>query len=89
MATTQRHTIEIFSAGCTACREGIRTVEEFAGKEHEVKIHDMQKDSAAQRRAKELGIHRVPAVVVNGRVAQCCQTKPVDLAVIRNMIGTK
>jgi glutaredoxin 3 len=89
MAVPTRLTIEVFSAGCSACREGIRAVQELAGKDHEVRIHDMHADEAAQRRAKELGIHRVPAVVVNGKLAQCCQSRPVDPAVIRSLIGGK
>jgi glutaredoxin len=89
MATRARHTIEVFSAGCITCREGIRVVQEFAGKEHDVKIHDMHKDEEAQERARQLGIHRVPAVVVNGKLAQCCQSRPVDVAVLRSMVAGK
>ena len=61
----------------------------IAGKQHELRVHDMQVDQAAQRRAKELGVSRVPAVVVNGKLTQCCQSQPVDPAMIRSMIGTK
>ena len=32
-------------------------------------------DSSNAKRAKELGIERVPAVVVNGKLADCCQVK--------------
>ncbi len=56
---------------------------------HELKIHDMQSDKAAQQRAKELGVHRVPTVVVNGKLAQCCQSKPVDVTVIRSLMAAK
>lgn len=89
MATTSsRQTIEVFSAGCSTCQEGIRAVQELVGKEHEVKVHDMHGDRGAQQRAKELGISRVPAVVVNGRLAQCCQSKPVDVDVVRSLLYT-
>ena len=89
MAVPTRYTIEVFSADCTMCREGIRAVQELAGKEHDVTIHDMHNDQRAQARAKELGIHRVPAVVVNGKLAQCCQAGPVDIDVIRSLIQGK
>ena len=35
-----KHKIEIFSAGCHACKQTIETVKKLAG-EHEVHIHDM------------------------------------------------
>lgn len=84
MAT--RHTIEVFSAGCPACDEGIKVVREVIGKEHEIKVRDMRSDKAAQDRARQLGIRRVPAVVVDGKLAQCCDSRPVDPAVIRSLI---
>ena len=87
MATPTRHTIEVFSAGCPTCREGIRVVQELAAKDHDVRVHDVHADRAAQQRAKELGIHRVPAAVVNGTLAPCCQSRPVNPAVIRSVIG--
>lgn len=40
----------------------------------EINILDMN-DAAVSSRAKELGIARVPAVVVNGKLADCCQVK--------------
>jgi len=89
MAAPTRYTIEVFSAGCNTCREGIRVVQELAGKDHDVQVHDLQTDRAAQKRAKELGVHRVPAVVVNGKLAQCCQSRPVDPGVIRSLLGVK
>lgn len=39
-----------------------------------VKILDM-KDPNVAARAKQLGIHRVPAVVINGQLAECCSTR--------------
>lgn len=89
MAAPTRAKIEIFSAGCSTCREGIRAVQELAGKDHDITIHDMHNDRGAQDRAKELGVHRVPAVVVNGKLAQCCQSKPVDVGVIRSLLHAK
>ena len=89
MAAPMQAKIEIFSAGCPTCREGIRTVQELVGKDHDITIHDMHNDRSAPDRAKELGVHRLPAVVVNGKLAQCCQLKPVDIGVIRSLLHTK
>ncbi len=65
--------IEVFSAGCTACDETITLVNRIACGSCEVEVLDMR-DRAVAERAKGYGVRRVPAVVVNGRLADCCQT---------------
>jgi len=66
--------VEIFSAGCPACENTIELVNKIACDNCEISILDMN-DSSNAKRAKELGIDRVPAVVVNGKLADCCQVK--------------
>lgn len=66
--------VEIFSAGCPACESTIELVNEVACDNCEISILDMN-DKANAKRAKELGIARVPAVVVNGKLSECCQVK--------------
>jgi len=68
MATKKR--VEIFSAGCSACRDTIQLVKRIASS-HEVIVHDMNKPEIATR-AKEYGIRSVPAVVIDGKLASCC-----------------
>lgn len=45
----------------------------------------MRNDQAAQAKAKQYGIHRVPAVAINGQLADCCATGPIDLATLRGL----
>ena len=61
--------IEIFSAGCPCCEEAIRLVRSMTCESCDVQILDMRGDRTAQARAKQYGVRRVPAVVVNGRLA--------------------
>jgi glutaredoxin len=70
MATTR--TVEVFSAGCPACSDTIELVERLACPSCEVSVLDMN-DASVARRAKELGIRSVPAVVVDGELASCCR----------------
>lgn len=74
--------IEIFSAGCAACNEAIETVKRVACPSCEVTIHDM-KDISVARRAKALGIRSVPSVVIDGKIADCCSGRGVDVQVLR------
>ena len=66
--------VEIFIAGCPACESTINLVNDVACDNCEITVLDMN-DSEVSKRAKDLGIARVPAVVVNGKLADCCQVK--------------
>jgi glutaredoxin len=75
--------IEIFSAGCAACLEAIEAVKPEACSSCEVIVHDMM-DTQVARRAKEMGIRSVPAVVIDGNLASCCAGRGVDIGVLKN-----
>jgi glutaredoxin 3 len=63
--------VEVFSAGCAACQETTDLINEIACPSCEITVHDMH-DAAVAKRAKALGIGSVPAVVINGKLADCC-----------------
>lgn len=63
--------IEIFSAGCPLCQETIDLVNDMACPACEVSVLDMKEEPVAKR-AQKLGIHSVPAVAIDGRLADCC-----------------
>lgn len=74
--------IEIFSAGCAVCDETVELVNRIACPSCEVEVLDMQQPSVAAR-AKQLGVQAVPAVVINGTLADCCAGRRVDEAALR------
>jgi glutaredoxin 3 len=84
MSTTKRK-IEVFSAGCSTCKETIETVKRLAGSLHEVIVHDMQKADIASK-AKGYGVRSVPAVVVDGKLASCCAGRGPDEHVLREAL---
>jgi glutaredoxin len=63
--------VEVFSAGCPVCNEAIELVNRIACASCEVSVLDM-KDPNVASRAKSLGIRSVPAVVIDGKLADCC-----------------
>ena len=75
--------VEVFSAGCAVCDEVIDAVKREASSSSEVIVHDMKNIQVA-RRAKELGIRSVPAVVIDGKLASCCAGRGVDIQVLKN-----
>lgn len=74
--------IEIFSAGCPACEETIRMVNQIACPSCDVEVLDMHQQDVAAK-AKEYGIKSVPAVVIDGKLADCCMGRGVDEMTLR------
>ncbi len=74
--------IEIFSAGCPVCQETIERVKEAACPSCEVEVLDMNDPSVADR-ATSLGIGSVPAVVIDGHLANCCAGRGPDIATLQ------
>ena len=86
MATTPK--IEVFSAGCAVCEDTIALINRIACPSCEVEILDMHQPDVAAK-AKRYGIRSVPAVVVNGRLADCCAGRGPDEGTLRAAgIGT-
>jgi glutaredoxin 3 len=73
--------IEVFSAGCATCKEAVETVKRAACSSCEVIVLDMN-DSGVATRAKALGIRSVPAVAIDGKLAECCMGRGINLRVL-------
>ena len=81
----KKRTVEVFTAGCPCCDETVKLVESISGPSCDLQILDMRSDKTAQMKAKQYGVTRVPAVVVDGKLADCCQNKPVDVNTLRSL----
>ncbi len=73
--------IEIFTAGCPACKDLIAQVKGAACPSCEIDILDMRKPEIAARARRE-GIRSVPAVVIDGQLASCCAGRGPDPATL-------
>lgn len=74
--------IEVFSAGCPACEDTIALVNQIACPSCEISVLDMH-DTQVARRAKFLGIRSVPAIVIDGKLADCCSGRGPEEATLR------
>jgi hypothetical protein len=79
---TAKRKVEVFSAGCAACDETVARVRQAACPSCDVIVLDMH-DPAVAERARALGVRSVPAVVIDGKLADCCQGRGPDEAVLR------
>jgi glutaredoxin len=69
--------VEVFTAGCPACDEAVALVKSLACDSCDVEIHDMKQPGIAER-AKGYGVRSVPAVVIDGTLANCCSGRGPD-----------
>jgi glutaredoxin 3 len=82
MKMNNTRSIEIFSAGCPACDEAIEMVKRNTCPSCEINVLDMN-DPAVANRAKSLDIRSVPAVVIDGKLADCCSGRGPDEATLK------
>ncbi len=79
---TEKRKIEVFSAGCSVCEATVSRVRELACASCEIVVLDM-KDPGVARRAKSLGIRSLPAVAIDGKLADCCAGRGPDEAALQ------
>ncbi len=77
-----RRKIEIFSAGCAVCEKVVDQVRDAACPSCDIIVLDMRDKSVAER-AESLGIQSVPAVAIDGALADCCAGRGPDMAALR------
>jgi glutaredoxin 3 len=74
--------VEVFSAGCSVCDETVKLVKSIACPSCDITVLNMKEPEVATR-ARSLGIHSVPAVVVDGKLAGCCINRGPNEADLR------
>jgi glutaredoxin len=78
----EKRKIEIFSAGCSVCDETIQMVNSIACSSCDVQVLDMRQADVAAK-AKEYGIKSVPAVVIDGKLSDCCTNSGVNAETLK------
>lgn len=79
----KKRTVEIFTAGCPCCEEAVKLLQTITCPSCEIQIRDMRSHKAAHAKAKQYGIRSVPAVVIDGKLADCCAGRGVEEASLR------
>ena len=85
---TTKRKVEIFSAGCSVCEDAIELLNQISCPSCDVSVLDME-DLEVAKRAQGLGIRSIPAVLVDGKLADCCAGRGMDEKALRDAgIGT-
>ena len=79
---SDKRTIEIFSAGCAVCKDFEAQIRAEACPSCEVVVLDMGTAEVAGR-AASLGIRSLPAVVIDGKLAECCTASGPDIEALK------
>ncbi len=74
--------VEVFTAGCSLCDDAVQLVQSLACPSCSVEVLDMKEESV-QAKARQYGVTRVPAVAVNGTLADCCRGGAIDSETLR------
>ncbi len=74
--------VEVFSAGCPVCNDAVKMAKRIACQDCEVKVLDMN-DFKVAKQAKSLGIQSIPAIVIDGKLADCCAGRGPDEASLK------
>ena len=80
---TQTRKIEIFSAGCAVCEAAVEQIKALACPSCDIRVLDM-KDASVATRAENLGIRSLPAIAINGTLADCCSRRGIDKDTLRS-----
>jgi hypothetical protein len=70
---TTKRKVEVFTSGCALCDDTVAMVQRLACPSCDPEIRDLRQATVAAE-AKRRGITRAPAVVIDGRLADCCAT---------------
>lgn len=63
--------VEVFTAGCPLCRETVEMVKELSCQHCDVTVYNLNEGGI--EKARQYGVNSVPAVVVDGKVLECCR----------------
>ena len=78
--------VEVFTSGCPVCEPAVELVKKTACSSCEVVIYDLNAGCATNEcrdKAKKYGITKVPAVVVDGKLLDCCKTGKISEQALR------
>jgi len=84
----QKRTVEVFTSGCPICESTVALAKSLACPSWEVIIYDLTKDpnKEVQHKATLYGIEWIPAVVVAGKLLECCEMSSVSENILRQVV---
>ncbi len=83
---TERREVEVFTAGCSLCDETVQLVLLHSVDDPTCSVTVLHMaDESTQKKARQYGVTRVPAIAVDGRLADCCRGNAIDGDMLRSL----
>jgi hypothetical protein len=85
-----RKNVEIFTAGCPVCAETVEQVRAALCDDCEITVYDLNKGcetNVCREKAKAYGVKSVPAVAIDGKLADCCSSRGINIDSIKSQVG--
>lgn len=82
--------VEVFTAGCPVCNPVINLVNETADEHCEITVYDLVKqceEKTCINKMNDYGINRVPSIVVDGKLLDCCDREITKQDLVNAGIG--
>ena len=84
--------VEVFTANCPVCDPVVKMIKELACDTCEVTTYDLIRqceDKTCLDKLEKYGIKKVPAVVVNGELLECCKDSAItEMELVEAGIGS-
>lgn len=77
--------IEIYASDCPVCKETVEEIKSEACGSCEIIVYDLNNDATAYEKSKALDIRSVPAVVIDGKLASCCENGGVNIETLKGL----
>lgn len=82
--------IEIFVSDCPLCTDAVEKVKSEACDNCEIEVLNIKSDNSALEKSKEYNISSVPSVVIDGKLASCCEKGGINLETLKQLgLGQK
>ena len=83
--------VEIFTAGCLVCEPTVELVKKTACPSCEVIIYDLNEGcntNECRDKAKKYEIKQLPAIVVDGKLLDCCNSSGISEDALKEISNT-
>lgn len=77
--------IEVFVSDCPLCTEAVEKIKSEAHDNCEIEVLNIKSNDTALAKSKEYNISFVPSVVVDGKLASCCDKGGINYDILKKL----
>ena len=83
---TELRKVEVFTAGCSLCADAVQLILLHTVDDPTCSVTILRMtDESTRKKVSQYGVTRVPAIAVDGRLADCCRGSAIDGDTLRSL----